>query len=222
MFCKKCGKSIPDASAFCPECGLTLNEDESSKIQSLTEPKKPIYRKWWFWLLIALAVVLIIAAIEGGDNNANDVPPVVSGDSSNVASPVPSTAPGESDAIIGAGTLGDYLVSIDGYILTQDYEGKPAVVINFTWANNSEETTSFAFAVNSQVFQNDIECETAIVVDTAVYNAENYMKDIKPGASLAVQLAYVLQDIDNPISVELKELFGLDDEMVTQTFDIAQ
>ena len=222
MFCRNCGKSIPDASAFCPECGLTPNMDESIKKQPLTEPKKPIYKKWWFWLLIAVVLILIIASIEGGDNNTNDAPPVVSGDLSDEASPIPSSEPGESDAVIGAGTLGDFLVSIDGYVLTQDYEGKPAVVINFTWANNSEETTSFAFALNSQVFQNDIECETAIVADTSVYNAENYLKDIKPGASLAVQLAYVLQDGDNPISVELKELFSLDDETVTQAFEIAQ
>lgn len=28
MFCKYCGKEIPDGSAFCPECGQKLNNPE--------------------------------------------------------------------------------------------------------------------------------------------------------------------------------------------------
>jgi len=58
-------------------------------------------------------------------------------------------------------------------------------------------------------------------MDDAVYNADNYMKDIKPGASLDVQLAYVLQDATNPITVEISELVSFDDFVISKNFDIA-
>ena len=30
MFCKKCGKEIPDDSAFCPKCGAQVNMEQPS------------------------------------------------------------------------------------------------------------------------------------------------------------------------------------------------
>ena len=41
--------------------------------------------------------------------------------------------------------LGDYTVEIKSATITQDYAGDPAVVIDYSWTNNSSETTSPLF-----------------------------------------------------------------------------
>ncbi len=129
----------------------------------------------------------------------------------------------ETDApeLSGEGELGDYYVKILDIALAEDYEGKPAVIVTYNWTNNGDDAANFAFAFSAQVFQGGVECETAIIMDSDVYNADNYMKDIKPGVSLDIQLAYVLQDSQTPIEVEVSELISFDDAIIVNNFDIA-
>jgi hypothetical protein len=128
-----------------------------------------------------------------------------------------STSSGE-----GSGTVGEYEISILGFDLTSDYEGKPSVLITYKWTNNSSEAESFMFTFKDQVFQNGIECETAIISGNDNYDSEPLMTDVKPGYSLTVKCAYVLQDTENPIEVEVSELFNFESNppMVTQAFEI--
>ena len=51
------------------------------------------------------------------------------------SAPVPPTVPSA-----GSGDLGDYHVSIEGFQVVEDYDGNPAIVIDYTWTNNSDET----------------------------------------------------------------------------------
>jgi len=180
--------------------------------------KKPLYKKWWFWVVAAVIIIALISAIGGKDENPENKSDISS------ANQTSDNNDSENDSMpeeAGNGTLGDYTVSIVDHTLTQDYEGKPAVVITYNWTNNSDDTTSFAVALNSKVFQNDIQCDIAVIMDSNVYNADNYMKDIRPGASLDVQLAYVLQDNTNPIEVEVSELISFSDDKILKKFDIA-
>jgi hypothetical protein len=123
---------------------------------------------------------------------------------------------------IGSGSIGKYDVSILDHKISKDYKGNPAVIVTYEWTNNSDETTSFMFAVDASVFQSGIECETAIVTSGDDYDSELSMTDIKPGATLTVQDAYVLRDTANPIDVEVTELFSFmkNPPMVKQTFKI--
>lgn len=165
-------------------------------------------------IILAILLTLSLSACSSPSGAPNTAKPT---DNANVQESTEPAAP----ALEGEGALGDYYVKILGVTTASDYEGKPAVVVTYNWTNNSDEAANFAFAIGSQVFQNDIECETAIIMDDAVYNADNYMKDIKPGASLDVQLAYVLQDATNPITVEISELISFDDFVISKDFDIA-
>lgn len=218
MYCQKCGATIPDNSAFCTECGATQNL-AAQPIYAIpqTKAKKSVFKKWWFWVIVAIAAIIIIASLGGKDKEGS----TPSAGTSPTTTEEGTTNSAASDQT-GTGNLGDYSVSITGYTLTTDYEGKPAVVITYEWTNNSDEAASFAFALTAQVFQNDIECDIAIVMDNDVYNANNYMKDIKPGATLSVQLAYVLQDSASPITVEVSELISFSEDKVAQTFDITK
>ena len=112
----------------------------------------------------------------------------------------------------------DYAVTIDGSEMTKDYEGNPAMIVDFTFTNNSDDATSFAAACSQNAFQNGVELEMAITADDL---GNGYMAEVKPGASTTARLAYVLSD-ESDVSVEVTELFSLDDTMLAEaTFSVA-
>lgn len=112
----------------------------------------------------------------------------------------------------------DYAVTIDGSTLTTDYEGAPAIIVDYTFTNNSDEDTSFAVACSAQAFQNGVQLETAILTEDL---GNGYLAEIKPGASTQARLAYSLTD-QSEVSVEVEELFALDDVVLAEaTFPAA-
>ncbi len=117
--------------------------------------------------------------------------------------------------------LGDYEVEIMSCRLAKDYEKKPVVIVKYKFTNNSEEATSFTFALSDNVYQNGIGLTTAIVTDdSAKYSSDNQMKEIKKGASLEVEVAYVLNDTTTDIEVEVEERISFSDKTITKTFSI--
>jgi copper(I)-binding protein len=106
----------------------------------------------------------------------------------------------------------DYAVTIDSARIVQDYEGKDAVAITYTFTNNSDEAQSFAVACTEDVYQNGVELDLAITTDV---DTSASMNKVKPGASIQVEQVYVLQDM-SPVDVEVFELFSLDNTMLAQ------
>lgn len=106
----------------------------------------------------------------------------------------------------------DYAVTIDGAAQTQDYEGRPALVVDFTFTNNGDEAANFMFATSPQAFQDGVELESAVIVDDS-FDSAAALKDIKPGASVQVQSAYVL-DGTSDVTVEVSELISFDDTLL--------
>lgn len=112
----------------------------------------------------------------------------------------------------------DYAVTIDDCTVTKDYEGEPAVIIDYAFTNNSDEDTSFAVACNAKVFQNGAQLETAIVDEDL---GNGYMAEIKPGASTQARIAYKLAD-QSEVSVEVEEMFSLDEVLLAEkSFSVA-
>lgn len=113
----------------------------------------------------------------------------------------------------------DYEVTIDGAEVMEDYEGNPAVVVTYSWVNNSEEATSAAVALNAKVFQNGVQLEPAVVSEDI--EGDGYMAEVKPGAGTSYGLAYVLDD-QSDITVEVSELISFDDTVLAEaTFSVA-
>lgn len=156
---------------------------------------------------LALAALLAVTPVAlvgcGGNASAGD---------DDAAVEQPAEAEQEAPA-------SDYAVTIDGSTVTTDYEGNPAVIVDYTFTNNSDEATSFAVACSPKVFQNGVQLETAIVTGEDL--GSGYMAEIKPGASTQARLAYSLTD-QSDITVEVEELFSLDDTMLAEaTFSVA-
>lgn len=115
-------------------------------------------------------------------------------------------------------TASDYAVTIDGCTVASDYEGSPAVIVDFTFTNNSDEETSFAASCSPKVFQNGVQLEMAIVTEDL---GNGYLAEIKPGATTQARLAYSLAD-ESDITVEVEELISFDDTMLAEaTFSVA-
>ena len=111
-----------------------------------------------------------------------------------------------------------YVVSIDDAYLTQDYSGAEAVVVTYSWTNNSDETTNFMTTFSGKVFQNSVEQENAIVMDI---DSSAYMADVKPGGTAQVQMAYKVAD-HSDITVEVHPWisFNKDEVLAERTFSL--
>jgi hypothetical protein len=127
-----------------------------------------------------------------------------------------------SDSATGpdeAATASDFSVVIGESAQTEDYEGNPALVVTFTFTNNSDDDANFMFAVSPKAFQDGVELESAILLNDD-FDMENALKDVKPGVSLDVQWAYVL-DGSSDVTVEVTELISFDDTVLaTKTFSV--
>ncbi|MBE5928818.1 MAG: DUF5067 domain-containing protein [Lachnospiraceae bacterium] len=121
-------------------------------------------------------------------------------------------------------SIGDYTVEIQSCRLAKDYEGKDVVIVKYFYTNvANDDATAFFTAFDETVYQNGVGLnESYFVDDSAKYNSDNQMKEIKKGASLEVEVAYELNDTTTDIEVEVKELFSFDDTIITKTFSIAQ
>jgi hypothetical protein len=153
-------------------------------------------------LATAAAALLLLSGCGASDDTST-------GASTTSASASEATASPEEEA---PAADSDYVVKIGGSKQIKDYEGKPALLVNFTFTNNSDEAANFAFAVSAKAFQDGVELETAIALDDE-YNVEDSLKDIKPGKSIKTQSAYLL-DGKSAVTVEVTELISLDDTML--------
>ena len=111
-----------------------------------------------------------------------------------------------------------YVVTIDGSTVTTDYEGKPAIIVDYTFTNNSDDATSFAVACSQKAFQTGVQLETAVVLDDL---STGCLAEIKPGATTSARMAYSLAD-ESDVTVEVKELISFDDTILAEaTFPVA-
>ena len=106
-----------------------------------------------------------------------------------------------------------YPTTIDGVRLGKDYSDEDVAIVTYTWTNNSDDTTSFAFSVNSKVFQNGIECDPNFFVDEV--DSSKYSADVRPGTTITVEMAYNIEDLSD-IEVEVEELFSFSDEKIAE------
>ena len=117
--------------------------------------------------------------------------------------------------------VGEYSVDIKSARLSENYDGKPVVVITYGFTNNSDDSASFGIAFEDVAYQNGVGLERAYILkDGDPYDDGNQNKEIKTGATLDVEVPYVLNDTETDVEVEVKEWLSLNDDLVTRTFSI--
>lgn len=223
-FCQFCGTKIDGECAFCPACGRSLSGNMAHGYQSqaqgmyYTAPKKPLYKRWWFWLL--LIVITLAVALTGIGYIASMNPASVQ--STEPVNPRDSFTPPPAKILPSSGALGDYHVSINDFEIVEDYNGDAAILIRYTFTNNSEEKANGLTALASYAYQNGVQLETAMIFDSKVHDSSNNMKDIKPGASIDLESAYLLTSETAPVEFEMVAAFSLDDDRIGKTFSLAE
>ncbi len=119
--------------------------------------------------------------------------------------------------------LGEYVVEIKNARLTKNWEGKDAVVITYGFTNNADEPAAFWLAFEDDVYQGGVGLEKAYTMkDGDPYDEANQNKEIKSGVTIDVDVAYILNDTETDIEVEVKELYSFDDDVVSRTFSIKE
>jgi len=177
---------------------------------------KPSLKKILIIVAIVVAVIVVIGIIGGGDSEPTTT------DSANTTGATNNTDSTTKPSNTGNGNiLGNYTVEIKSYRLAKDYESKPVVIIKYSFTNNDNEPASFNLTFKDQVYQDGVGLNECYVADdSANYSADNQNKEIKKGASLEVEVAYVLNDTTSDLEVEISELFSYSDKTITKTFSL--
>ena len=203
------------------------NENTTAKIAT----KTPIFKKWWFWVIIG---VIVIAIIGGGASNSSTDDQGGGNPSDNSSDTTGNNGNSNSDSTTGNNqnsgnatqdsnkpNLDIYNIEILSCRLAEDYSGKPIVIVKYGFTNNDDDAIAFYLAVTDNVYQNGIGLNECYITDkSANYSSDNQTKEIKKGATIEVEVAYVLNDTTTPIEVEVSRFISLSDKKVTKTFTI--
>jgi hypothetical protein len=118
------------------------------------------------------------------------------------------------------GNVGNYIIKIDSFRITENY-GDPIIIVKYSFTNLSEEADSFLYSISAEAYQNGVELDTPISVDSAAnYSFENKNAKIEPGITIDVEVAYELKDLNADVKVVVKERFDKGGNQITKTFSL--
>jgi len=103
------------------------------------------------------------------------------------------------------GTLGSSTVEIVDAALTWDRSGQPAIVVTYNWTNSTDRRTHAMSEISEAAYQDGVELNYAGIEDNSIYNVETSFKEVRPGTTVTVQAAFVLEDTATPVEFELTE-----------------
>lgn len=199
MYCQKCGTQNPEGTNNCSNCGAPLN----------ATPVKPKKKKTGLIIAVVaiIAVIAIIAALGGG----GDKTPDTSSDA-NASTSAASAAKTK--------TAKDFEVKLKDSFATDDYDGKPVLVVTYEFKNTSEQKASWMIVVDDTAMQNGIGLnKTYTSYGISDYSSDNQQKEIMPGKTLEVQEAYYLNDETTQVEIQIAPAFSLTDA-IYETFKI--
>lgn len=141
--------------------------------------------------------------------------------SEEVDEPVEEVAENSNEIILGEPIiLGDYTMTIQSYKLGKDYEGKDALIINYDWVNNSDDSASPFMTFILKGFQNGVETEDIFMVDGVDLGIGQ--KEVRPGGIIeGAQDVVGIDDMNGPLELELDELFSFEDNARISIIDLS-
>lgn len=132
-----------------------------------------------------------------------------------------STEPNAGDAEDKtSGKVGDFDVKIGDCTFGEDYDGNKMIVISYDFTNNGDQNATPIFDLVTKAFQDGVSLETAIAMDSSVYDAGICQKEIQPGGSIEnCQIAFVLTS-ESPVEFEIGPFLG--DSVLFKTFEVTK
>lgn len=172
-------------------------------------------------LLLCLILVFSFAACGSSESTEPEAVKNTAVDDTVVLEAPPKETEAPAVTLSDSGALGDVEVAIGELEYVQDYFGDPAILIHFTFTNNSEENKSAMFSINFTAFQNGIGLKDATILDDSVYDASDLSKEIQPGTTIELAKAYTPSSETAPIEVTVSESISFDNTKLGKTFEIA-
>lgn len=214
--CNKCGAQNEDGTQFCTGCGAPLNGVPNPAGAPVpTKPPKKKMKAWQIILIILAVIVVLVVGISlfGGSDETDTAQPAgqAQSDSANVA----------QDETSDGGNLGDYDVQLKSSKIVNDYEGKKALMVTYTFTNYAEDPSNFSTALLATAYQNGVELSTAILYDVDGYDGESSLKNVQTGKSIDVQEAYVLDDETSEVEITVSDWLSLTDKSVTYNISLS-
>lgn len=184
-------------------------------------------------LLFVLAAVLYLAACSSNETSQgtpqDNAPQEQTQDQEQTqpqedtpSVPQESQDPAHEETLVPAGDLGEYHVEIKDFQLITDYEGKAAILVSYDFTNNGDEEANAMWSLSDLAYQNGVQLDNAIVMDSSIMNSDDKMKDLQKGATLEIKEAFLLASDTAPVEFEVSELISADDAKVGKTFAISE
>ena len=130
------------------------------------------------------------------------------------------TSEGDGDNTTGTATAAKsqkYDVQVLGSEIGSDYEGKPVLIVEYAFTNNSDKATSFTVGLTDKAYQNGVENSDIVIADGI--DSQQQLNDVKPGRTYQLKVGYLLQDTETPVEIEISELFS-SKPFFTQTIEL--
>lgn len=100
---------------------------------------------------------------------------------------------------------------LDDITIAKSSNNDYIIALNFIYTNKRDEGHNFINdKVRTKFYQSGIELDTpGIVSEVKVYDKSNAYKSIKDGATIETQLAYILNDTESAIDVEIRDSLSI-------------
>ncbi len=169
-------------------------------------------------LALIIGIIVNVAFANSVDDANDKVKAAVEATKEPVDETASADTADEPTADVDGSPDSDFAVAIGKSRKVKDYDGNAALLVNYTFTNNSDEDANFSFSISDKAFQGGVQLERAILLDDDKYDydSSNSLKDVKPGSEIKVQEVYVLAD-KSDVTIELSELISFDDEILAST-----
>lgn len=176
-------------------------------------------QKWIAGLLAVSMMAAMAGCAETTDSSSSQAEETSAAESSAAESSTAEETEAE-DITEAAAEETEFQVELLGTSVSQDYEGKPVLVVEYNFTNNSDEAQSFIFACQDKAFQNGIECDDTVIGCDDI-DSQQQMNEIQQGTTYALKIGYHLQDTTSPVDIEVTSLdFINEDTLLKQTVNL--
>ncbi|MDE7243265.1 MAG: DUF5067 domain-containing protein [Oscillospiraceae bacterium] len=119
-----------------------------------------------------------------------------------------------------SGDIGEYHIEIGGASLSEDITGAPAVIVTYSWTNNSPAAASAMVMLIERAYQGGEQLTSAQVDAGAAYDAESASRTVEPGETQLVQRAFLLTDAEASLTFEVSEFLSHTKDAVVKEYDV--
>lgn len=185
---------------YCVTCGSKLDKDEKFCHQCGKNTKTNVKKKKmpvWCILLIIFVSLFFLGFLLSDDNDT------------------------ESNVEKNPNQIGNYIVTIDKYKITKDYDNQPIILVTYSFTNKSDSNTSFDSQFEDKAYQNGIEITEPIsTYGIKDLDWEDEIKEIEPNKTFTFNIAYQLKNTTDEVKIKVEPNFSFDDVAITKTFKI--